>query len=143
MAKPKHENNGKCSKCEEIFARYPAFHKQLKEWFFALQANIPNCHIAYAGRGKIEQDQFFAKGASKAKWGESPHNYGLAIDVFELSIIGARWDLNWYRSIINPEVKKTDWLEHGLDWQKFRDAPHIQIKNWRELVKNGSAKLVE
>lgn len=143
MAAVKHTNDKACKKCEEIFNKYKNFHQPLQEWFKKLQQIIPECHIAYAGRGKAEQDDFFAKGTSKAKWTESPHNYGLAIDVFELTIGGARWDTIWYKERINPEVKKTDWLEHGLDWPKFKDAPHIQLKNWKDLVKNGSAKLVE
>lgn len=138
-----HSNNGKCEKCAQIFAQWKDFNKELKDWFIALQAKIPSCHIAYAGRGKAEQDEFFKKGTSKAKWGESPHNYGLAIDVFELTVSGARWDKAWYKDRINPEVKKTDWLEHGLDWAKFPDAPHIQLKAWKELVKSGEVKLVE
>lgn len=143
MASPKHLNDRKCAKCEEIFNRYAGFHQPLKDWFNKLQIAFPDAHIAYAGRGRVEQEEFFAKGTSKARWGESPHNYNLAIDLFQLSVSGARWDLNWYRDIIGPEVKKADWLTHGLNFTKFKDAPHIEIKSWNDMVKQGIAKLVE
>lgn len=143
MPSPKHLNNKKCDKCEEIFNKYPGFNSQIKDWFNNLQIAIPDAHIAYAGRGKIDQEEFFAKGTSKARWGESPHNYNLAIDLFQLSVSGARWDLNWYRDIIGPEVKKIDWLTHGLNFTKFKDAPHVEYKDWLSLVKDGKAKLVE
>lgn len=145
MLQPKviHTNNGTCDKCKSIFGQWPDFNTELKDWFFVLQVKLPTCHIAYAGRGKAEQDEFFKKGTSKARWGESPHNFGLAIDVFELTVSGARWDKAWYKDQINPEVKKTNWLEHGLDWAKFPDAPHIQRADWKERVANKTAKLVE
>lgn len=143
MANPKHLNNGKCAKCLEIMGKYPNFHKPLQDWFFELQSRIPDAHIAYAGRGKIDQEDFFAKGTSKAHYGESPHNYNLAIDFFQLTNIGARWDLSWFKDVINPEIKKSGFLTHGLDFKSFRDAPHCEVTIWRDMIKTGTAKLVE
>lgn len=143
MANVKHVNSGRCDKCLLIINTYPTFHVPLREWFFDLQTRVPDAHVAYAGRGKADQEAFFKQGTSKAHYGESPHNYNLAMDLFQLTNIGARFDMNWYQTVINPEVKKPGFLTHGLDWPKFKDAPHVEVAIWREMIKNGTAKLVE
>ncbi|WP_157337268.1 M15 family metallopeptidase [Paenibacillus lutrae] len=88
------------------------------------------------------QDELYKKGRSvdgsivtKAKGGESYHNYGLAVD-FALRKKDGKviWDMNYDG---NRDGKK-DWMqvvkiakdlgfEWGGDWENFPDYPHLQM----------------
>ncbi|WP_301336114.1 M15 family metallopeptidase [Paenibacillus sp. FJAT-26967] len=88
------------------------------------------------------QDELYKKGRSadgsivtKAKGGESYHNYGLAVD-FALRKKDGKviWDMNYDG---NSDGKK-DWMqvvkiakdlgfEWGGDWENFPDYPHLQM----------------
>ena len=108
-----------------------------------------------------EQDELFAIGrtkrgriVTKAKGGESIHNYGGAWDIVLLIDLDgngtfetASWDVlkDWDKDT------QSDWMEvvavfkalgaeWGGDWRRFPDGPHFQIKKpngqsytWREL----------
>lgn len=139
-----HENNGNCPGCEKIFNRYPHFYKPLKDWFKALQAKHHEAHISCAGRGRQEQEDAYARGASRAHWGESAHNYNAAIDIFEQS--GDRkniYERAWFASVIAPN------LPDFLDWygqagvSGFRELPHVEVKYWSGLAQKKILKLVE
>jgi peptidoglycan L-alanyl-D-glutamate endopeptidase CwlK len=99
-----------------------------------------------------EQDALYAQGrtkpgdiVTKAKGGQSNHNYGFAVDI--VLIIGgktASWDTakDW------DDDKKSDWMEcveifklHGWswggDWKKFKDLPHFEkigFNDWRKMI---------
>jgi peptidoglycan L-alanyl-D-glutamate endopeptidase CwlK len=123
---------------------------------------IDECNIALNGRSKVrisqglrtfaEQDALYAQGrtvsgkkVTKAKGGQSIHNYGFAIDIV-LIIDGntASWDTR--KDWDNDGV--ADWDEcvkifakHGWSWggswQNFKDMPHfdkIGFNNWRLLA---------
>jgi hypothetical protein len=141
----KHLNNGNCQKCEEIFNRYPGFNIELKEWFKAIQAVNKDAHISQAGRGKEEQELYFKKGSSKAKYGQSSHNYNAAIDLFQLTITGAEWKKPWFEKVVEPAIVasngKFKW--YGLKGSPFFELPHVEVSNWKELLKDGKIKLVE
>lgn len=145
----KHVNDGKCPKCELIFTKYPGFHQGLKDWFLQIQTNHPDAHISAAGRGKLEQEEYFKKKTSKAHYGQSAHNAGLALDIFKLHGMGAEWPNDWFQAVIKPAVDshnavasfKINW--YGAPGSEFYELPHCQVQNWKELVKNGKAKLVE
>lgn len=143
MKKVRHVNNGACEKCLEVLNIYPGFNEQLLTWFKDFQKRNPSAHCAYGGRGKKDQAEFLAKGTSKAAYGQSPHNYNAAIDIFELTLNGGRWDKQWFIEKLEPEVKKFDFLVWGGHFKSFVDRPHIELKNWKELVKQGQLKLVE
>jgi peptidoglycan L-alanyl-D-glutamate endopeptidase CwlK len=114
------------------------------------------CRFAYTLRTFQEQDALYAQGrtklydnngkklgiVTKAKGGQSIHNYGLAFDIVLLVNGGASWD----------DVKdfdkdgKPDWMEvvniykrHGYTWGgdwKFKDSPHLEKSgyDWRTLL---------
>lgn len=99
------------------------------------------CRFAYTLRTFAEQDALFnAKPqVTKAKGGQSYHNYGLAIDIVLIldkdgdgKFETASWDV---KSDFDGDGK-SDWMEvvaifkrygweAGIDW-KFYDAPHFQ-----------------
>lgn len=107
-----------------------------------------------------EQDALYAKKppVTKAKGGQSYHNYGLAIDIVLLvdkdkngTFESASWESNadfdgdgkadWMEVV--EVFKKYGW-EWGGDWAKFPDKPHFQktfgytTKQLLEKSKNGT-----
>jgi len=141
----KHANDGKCSKCELIFNRYPGFHEGLKAWFVQLQASHPEAHISDAGRGKLAQEEYFKKGTSKAHYGQSSHNFGAGLDIFKLHINGAEWPKDWFNTVVKPAIDahnaaadfKIKW--YGAPGSAFYELPHCEVADW----KTKNLKLVE
>lgn len=137
-----HINNGKCSKCTEVFNKYPNFNQSLQNWFISFQSAHPEAHVSCAGRGKSDQETYFRQGKSKAQWGQSAHNVNLALDCFKLGINGADFSTDFYVHVLGPEAKKAG-FEWAGDWSNFRELVHVQLSNWKDLVSSGEAKLVE
>ncbi len=81
-----------------------------------------------------EQDGLFAQGrtrpgpiVTRARGGQSNHNYGLAVDVVPFNDGQPNWNAPlgvW--TTIGTEAEKLG-LEWGGDWKKFVDKPHIQL----------------
>ncbi|MDR1019035.1 MAG: M15 family metallopeptidase [Lachnospiraceae bacterium] len=109
--------------------------------------------ISEGYRSFDEQNAIYAKGrtkpgpiATKAKGGQSIHNYGMAFDI--VLVINGK-DISWDTKKDWDNDKKSDWMEvveylkkHGWswggDWTSFKDMPHFDKKgytNWRELIK--------
>lgn len=123
-----------------------------------MEVIINECNQVLTGRSKIriaqglrtfaEQDALFKQvpKVTKAKGGESVHNYGFAVDIV-LIIDGkeASWDT--HKDWDNDGI--ADWDEcvkvfakHGWSWggswSSFKDMPHfdkIGYNNWRVLIK--------
>lgn len=135
----RHVNNGDCPKCEEIFARYPGCHPLLLDWFTQLQKRFPDAHISCAGRGKKDQEDAKKRGASKAGYGESAHNYNMAIDIFRMHQAGAEWPKEWFAKVVGENLP--EWLQwYGKPGSKFYELPHVEVLNWRSDQRK---KLVE
>lgn len=104
------------------------------------------CRFAYTLRTFAEQDALYAQGRSKpgaivtkAKGGQSYHNYGLAIDIvllIDTDKNGSFETASWDEKTDFDKDGKSDWMEivgvfkrfgyeWGGDW-KFVDAPHFQ-----------------
>jgi len=81
-----------------------------------------------------EQDGLFAQGRTKpgpvvtrARGGQSNHNYGLAVDLVPFTNGQPNWNAPlgvW--TTIGSEAEKLG-LEWGGDWKKFVDKPHVQL----------------
>jgi peptidoglycan L-alanyl-D-glutamate endopeptidase CwlK len=88
--------------------------------------------IASGLRTFDEQNALYAKGrtapgtvVTRAKGGESYHNYGLAFDVYYTN--NGSVDL---KTAIKPDVAKIGQelgLEWGGSWKTFKDMPHFQL----------------
>lgn len=93
--------------------------------------------IFFSGfRGEAEQNALFKLGTSKAKFGQSAHNFGAACDMVHAF---RYWDLSrkeWdVVGLIGKEVArklnlKVTW---GGDWRDPYDPAHWQLANWRDL----------
>jgi len=86
-----------------------------------------------------EQDKLYAQGrttkgqiVTKAKGGQSPHNFGLAVDCCPLTV--DKEDFWWAAPAGYWDVYGAIAKEHGLVWGgdwKFLDLPHIETKDWK------------
>ncbi len=137
----KHLNDGNCAKCRSIFLKYPGFNQNLWNWFKLVQAKHKNFHAAEAGRGKIDQEADFHRGASKSHWGESAHNFNAAVDTFFLVDGNYSLDEKLFQQI-EPEIPLSiEW--YGAPGAKFYERPHFQVRGWKVLRDKGQLKLVE
>jgi hypothetical protein len=145
--KVKHTNDGKCKKCQEIFDQYPGAHPALRKWFTDLQAKSKDAHISTCGRGKAKQEQYKKEGKSNASWGKSAHNFGCAVDIFQMIVdksgkVEAVYPRKWFNETVKPAL--TDWLKwYGSPGASFPELPHVEVANWRDLARDGKVKLEE
>jgi hypothetical protein len=138
----KHTNSGACNKCSLIFNKYPNFYAPLRDWFFAFQHLHPEAHISCAGRGEEEQESLYFRRASRAEWGQSAHNYGAAIDIFEMTGHRDIYETVWFHNVLAPALPK--WLTwYGRPGSKFYELPHVEVTDWRDMAKKGLIGLVE
>ncbi len=91
-------------------------------------------------RGKSDQEKAFKSGNSKAKFGQSPHNYmpALAIDVIPKPFKG--WnDYDGFNRVLEEFIKvskeKNIEITLGRDFKTIKDYPHIELKNWKSIAK--------
>ncbi len=102
-------------------------------------------YVVWAFRKQKDQQAAFKAGASRAQWGESPHNFGYAIDVIHFrklyDLTNAEWVLI---AAIGYEVarKLNIKVRWGGDWDgdgdiydnRLYDPAHWEIADWRERV---------
>jgi hypothetical protein len=138
-----HSNNaGACAGCESLFDKYEVFEPSLRLWFDTLRDTHPDAHISCAGRGHVDQEAAFARGASKARYGQSAHNYNAAIDLWQM--VNGVYTLSqaWFDAVVAPALT-SDLKWYGERGAVFYELPHVEIANWRERVAAGTLKLVE
>lgn len=106
--------------------------------------------IIESHRDKTEQERCFNIGVSKAHFGESAHNYNpsFAVDVYPYpvpktvskGIVNIDNDSPEWDNMINIFKKAAKELKIdivcGIDFKTLRDAPHIEIKDWKKRVKD-------
>lgn len=137
-----HQNNGKCQKCLALFSKYPDFNQKLKMWFVMFQGLHPEAHISCAGRGFLEQMQKKDEGRSNAVYGKSAHNYNCAIDLFVDLPGKGIYDKNWFQNVLAHEVPYfLKW--YGEPNSDYYELPHIELRDWKQLLATGQVKLVE
>lgn len=136
----RHENNGACAKCMEIIFTFPDPFEPLVDWFVETQRQLPDLHCSEAGRGKARQERMYETHRSEAHWTESAHNWNCALDLFRNAKV--IYDEDWFRGKLAKFIPL--WLNwYGAPGSKFYELPHVEIRAWKELVKDGTVKLVE
>jgi len=119
--------------------------KELEEYLFdAYKSGVTKTlfKVFECFRSDSRQNSLFAKGVSKAKAGQSAHNYGLAAD-FVPWINGAEaaklghgtapgW--SWHPSHDYAFLKKAA-EKFGLEAPIAWDKCHIQLTNWKKFAK--------
>ena len=115
-----HINGPNCPSCVVFIAQ--ARDQLLVDFAYKFRGANPDAHISCCARGKAAQEADFAKGTSNAHYGQSPHNYGLSLDFFNLStsifriilrkLLGhAIFDRACYISFLAPMVRRFGRLE--------------------------------
>lgn len=138
----KHQNNGCCPECTNVFDRFEGFHAGLGLWFTNLQKNHPEAHISEAGRGRYLQNLLYDRHASNARWGESAHNYNAALDIFRMLKGETDYAKKWFEEVVQPALEP--WLYwYGEPGCPFRERPHVQVRDWKKMVASGLLVLVE
>lgn len=122
------------------------------------------CRFAYTLRTFKEQDELYAQGrtklfdsngkrlgvVTKAKGGQSYHNYGLALDIVLIKDTNndGKFDTaTWEENVDFDKDGKPDWIEvaeifqkNGWEWGgkwKFKDSPHFEKTfnyDWKTLL---------
>ena len=138
-----HQNSGNCAECVSIFNKYPGPNITLFGWFFDVQSKIPEFHASCVGRGQIDQEACFARGATRAHWTQSSHNFNCAVDTWFL--IDGQYHLEeiYFKKIIPFIIDDIAWYGDPHSNGGFYERPHYEMKNWHSLVVNGLARLVE
>jgi peptidoglycan L-alanyl-D-glutamate endopeptidase CwlK len=97
-------------------------------------------YVLCGNRSNAEQDEAYKKGTSKAKPGQSPHNFlpSLAVD---LQPMDSSITLRELAQVVIHEAKKLGiQITWGGDWdgdgdetnEKFRDKFHYEFTDWKE-----------
>src|ERR1051326_6385802 len=112
---------------------HPELAKRVTDLIETLQGEAMQVEVAQGLRTFEEQNELFAKGRTKpgkivtrAKGGQSNHNYGLAVDLCPFVNGQPQWNDEGGFKRIGDEAK-TRGLEWGGDWKKFPDTPHVQL----------------
>ena len=108
------------------------FERKLVKRLFKLGVPVfAHCVI----RGSQEQNRLFREGKSKARAGESPHNYGAAVDL----IHGVKaWNLTRKQWALVGHIGKETAASAGLkvtwggEWE-FYDPAHWELTQWRAI----------
>lgn len=99
-----------------------------------------------------EQNELYAQGrtnpgniVTKAKGGQSFHNFGLAVDL--AVVVSGKIDWNYDMALLKPIALKYG-IKWGGDWKSIKDKPHFEItfgfkENCSELLAKVNAKLVD
>lgn len=101
--------------------------------------NAPTPFLTCTWRSNAEQSRLFDEGKSKARPGESLHNYNpaYAFDVaFATEMSNGKataltWDFQWFE--LWGELAEEIGLEWGGRWKHLVDGPHVQMPmTWRD-----------
>lgn len=122
---------------------HPAIRAKVKELIIRLEREHGKKARVVSGlRSMQEQAALYAQGRSKpgpivtkAKPGQSLHNFGLAIDIVEIKNGAALWNNpDWERIGAFGESLGFEW---GGRWTSLKDLPHLQMnfgKSTRDLL---------
>lgn len=140
---------------------HPSVRKEVTSLIDKIEAGFPpnvKIRIVQGLRTKAEQDALYAQGRTKpgsivtnAKWGQSFHSYGLAIDfaiMYDKDNNGSFEVLSWDTSYDFDKDGVKDWMEvvkpfkaagwiWGGDFKSIQDDPHLERTfgyTWRQLL---------
>lgn len=110
---------------KDVFSRFENMRDQLK-------AGGIDIEMTDAWRGETAQEKAVQQGASRAHFGMSPHNFGVAFDV--APVIGGK--LSWTPPPGTWETIGAAGRDNGLVWggtfKSIVDLPHFELPGWTE-----------
>lgn len=125
----------------EIITKYPGFHLKVLSWFVGEQTKHNDFHVSCAGRGHVEQEECVARGASRAHWGHSAHNWNAALDGFFLVDGNYNLERKRFDDVAKDLPSYIKW--YGAPGASFPELPHFELLDWVYLKNQGLLKLVE
>lgn len=160
---------------ERIELLHPAVRQEVKDIYVnEIAPSLSGkalCRFAYTIRTFEEQAALYAQGRTKlfdangkklgiitkAKEGQSIHNYGLALDIVLIKDVdgnGTFETASWEDTVDFDKDGKADWIEivsifkkHGWswggDWKSFKDKPHFEKtfgQTWQTLLDKRNKK---
>lgn len=94
-------------------------------------AETEKCAVICGFRGRYEQEKAYYSGKSKARFGQSKHNFkpSLAVDVVPLPL---NWeDIPAFERLGEVIMKKAEELNIKIKWGKYftnlKDYPHFEL----------------
>jgi hypothetical protein len=91
-------------------------------------------------RGSAEQNRLYREGRSKARAGESPHNYGAAVDIVHGTKAWALTDKQWAilghlgKEVAAQSGIKVNWGGNDGPGDRFAwDPAHWELTDWRAI----------
>lgn len=131
----------------DISLLHPELRDICREFIARCKAKGLAVGISQTRRTKAEQDALYAQGrttpgsiVTNAKYPLSPHNWGLAFDIYRNDGKGAYNDTDGWFSRCG-EVGKSLGLFWGGDFKSFRDKPHFELKKY--LPANSVSALIQ
>lgn len=130
----KHTNDPVCTRCNYFLQEADT---DLAYFVHAVRAEHPDAHISCAWRGEADQNDAYARGASKLKWPKSKHNKldkngnpcAEAVDFFRLVSGKALFQIGFYMTINHLLEELNAPILWGGDFKgKFKDYPHFELK---------------
>lgn len=122
--------------------RFNQAHKDLQDIVLEL-LHYKDISITCTVRTKAEQDEAYRKGTSKAKYGQSAHNFepSRAIDIvpYPIPMKNGQWDNNskeWddvaeiFLMIAKEKGISITW---GGTFKSLVDKPHFELTNWKKM----------
>lgn len=117
----------------------PSFKEKVQAFLDKLSATGIPVAVTCGRRTIAEQNALFAKGRSapgpvvtNAKGGNSPHNFGLAVDICPLNSAGhCEWDAPFSRWQAIGAIGKECGLIWGGEFKSLHDVPHFECPDWR------------
>lgn len=112
-----------------------------QHWLASCRAEFLDPLVYCTLRSFEEQDALYEIGRTKpgrkvtyARGGQSPHNYGLALDFVPL--IGGKpdWRAGSPEYVRCVEIAESLGLESASKWPRFKEWPHLQMPSWRNLI---------
>ncbi len=137
----KHENKLNCLKCTELLIKYNGCHQTIYNFVHTLRSSDNTAHISCGPRGRVDQEIYFQRGATRAHYGQSAHNYGAAVDIFRIDELGKlSYDKAWFNQVVGTEVRlhndhstKEPLTWYGKKGSKFYELPHVELTNWKKM----------
>ncbi len=118
----------------DISLLYPELRDICREFISRCAARGLKVGISQTYRTRSEQDSLYAQGrtapgniVTKAKYPLSPHNWGLAFDIYRNDGVGAYYNGDgWFERC--GAVGRGLGLTWGGDFKSFKDRPHFELK---------------
>ena len=117
-------------------------HPDLQRLAYRLETRGVRFMVNCTHRGRAEQEAAFASGASRARWGQSPHNFkpSRAMDLSPFAVTAAAYQaitVADYNALSVDVMREAVIMGIALTWgggfRSFKDRPHYALTGWRDI----------